>query len=250
MYTKPNLSLKNYEDLIDYALNINGYRYAEEVCNVPPNAEKYWEKVQSFKKRGKWHGSFEDLRVCLSRRWGFFHWNIVPRKHKVNFWQRTFMRMARGLLANTLRFHFLTAIRVTFSCFMGRTWNVFWRVSIPSFGIWTVSLKYRSLITPGPLSRRWSMEAIGRRQNVLIVLLNIIVFMRCSWIQAMDTNKAMSKTRLATTYRIFWFQFHSFNRLLISTESSLNCAIRMRRGNITVITRPSRIGLRNIWNTA
>lgn len=65
MYTAPDPSLSDYEDLIDYALAIDGYRYAEEVWQVQPNTQEHWEKVQSFKKRGRWQGTFEDLRACL-----------------------------------------------------------------------------------------------------------------------------------------------------------------------------------------
>lgn len=65
MYTPPDAALSDYDDLIEYALTIDGYRYAEEVWHVPPNTQEHWEKVQSFKKRGRWSGSFEDLRACL-----------------------------------------------------------------------------------------------------------------------------------------------------------------------------------------
>jgi len=65
MYTPPDAALSDYDELIEYALTIDGYRYAEEVWQVTPNTEEHWKKVQSFKKRGRWHGSFEDLRACL-----------------------------------------------------------------------------------------------------------------------------------------------------------------------------------------
>ncbi len=65
MYTPPDAALSDYDELIEYALTIDGYRYAEEVWQVTPNTEEHWNKVQSFKKRGRWHGSFEDLRACL-----------------------------------------------------------------------------------------------------------------------------------------------------------------------------------------
>ena len=65
MYKAPDPSLNDYDDLIDYALTFDGYRYAEEVWNVSPFTQEHWHKVQSFTKRGRWSGSFEDLRACL-----------------------------------------------------------------------------------------------------------------------------------------------------------------------------------------
>lgn len=65
MYTPPDPSLDNYDDLIGYALTIDGYRYAEEVWHVPPNTQEHWNKVRTFKQRGRWSGTFEDLRACL-----------------------------------------------------------------------------------------------------------------------------------------------------------------------------------------
>jgi hypothetical protein len=65
MYTPPDPSLEDYDALIDYALTFDGYRYAEEVWNVAPFTQEHWHKVQSFTKRGRWSGSFEDLRACL-----------------------------------------------------------------------------------------------------------------------------------------------------------------------------------------
>lgn len=65
MYVPPDPALSDYDDLIEYALSIDGYKYAEEVWHVPPNSQEHWLKVQSFKKRGRWQGSFEDLRCCL-----------------------------------------------------------------------------------------------------------------------------------------------------------------------------------------
>ena len=65
MYKPPNPALNDYDDLIEYALTIDGYEYAEEVWNVSPFTQEHWHKVQSFKKRGRWSGSFEDLRACL-----------------------------------------------------------------------------------------------------------------------------------------------------------------------------------------
>ncbi len=65
MYTAPAPAASDYDDLIEYALTIDGYRYAEEVWYVQQNTQEHWIKVQSFKKRGRWHGSFEDLRACL-----------------------------------------------------------------------------------------------------------------------------------------------------------------------------------------
>lgn len=50
------LPVSGYDDLIDYALTIDGYRYAEEVWQVPPNTQEHWKKVQYFKKRPvEWH---------------------------------------------------------------------------------------------------------------------------------------------------------------------------------------------------
>ena len=65
MYTAPDPAASDYDELIEYALTIDGYRYAEEVWHVQPNTQEHWLKVQSFKKRGRWQGSFEDLRCCL-----------------------------------------------------------------------------------------------------------------------------------------------------------------------------------------
>jgi len=65
MYTPPDPFLEDYDALIDYALTFDGYRYAEEVWNVGPFTQEHWNKVQSFTKRGRWSGSFEDLRACL-----------------------------------------------------------------------------------------------------------------------------------------------------------------------------------------
>ena len=36
MYTPPDPSLDDYDALIDYALTIDGYRYAEEIWRVQP----------------------------------------------------------------------------------------------------------------------------------------------------------------------------------------------------------------------
>jgi hypothetical protein len=58
MYTPPNPELNDYDDLIEYALMIDGYEYAEKVWGLD-NADDHWAKVQSFKQRGRWHGSFE-----------------------------------------------------------------------------------------------------------------------------------------------------------------------------------------------
>ncbi|HQN68178.1 MAG TPA: hypothetical protein PLZ33_10600 [Smithellaceae bacterium] len=65
MYTPPDSSLDDYDALIDYALTIDGYRYAEEIWRVQPFTQEHWQKVQSFKQKGRWNGSFEDLRCCL-----------------------------------------------------------------------------------------------------------------------------------------------------------------------------------------
>ncbi|MDO8723465.1 MAG: hypothetical protein Q7J31_14745 [Syntrophales bacterium] len=65
MYTPPDPSLTEYDELEDYALTIDGYRYAEEGWHVQPNSQEHWLNVQCFKKKGKWNGSFEDLRGCL-----------------------------------------------------------------------------------------------------------------------------------------------------------------------------------------
>jgi len=65
MYTPPDPSLDDYDALINYALTIDGYRYAEDVWQVPRNTQEHWRKVQSFKQHGRWSGSFEDLRACL-----------------------------------------------------------------------------------------------------------------------------------------------------------------------------------------
>ncbi len=64
MYTPPNPALSDYDGLIEYALTIDGYEYAAQVWGLDDNSD-HWAKVQSFKKRGRWQGSFEDLRCCL-----------------------------------------------------------------------------------------------------------------------------------------------------------------------------------------
>jgi len=64
MYTPPNPALNDYDELIEYALTIDGYEYAEKVWGLD-NTQDHWAKIQSFKKRGRWQGSFEDLRCCL-----------------------------------------------------------------------------------------------------------------------------------------------------------------------------------------
>ncbi|MCK9276091.1 MAG: hypothetical protein M0P57_13480 [Syntrophales bacterium] len=65
MYRPPDQSLKTFEELVNYALSIDGYAYAEKMWKVEAPSEEISEKIDSFKKNGVWGGTFEDLRCCL-----------------------------------------------------------------------------------------------------------------------------------------------------------------------------------------
>ncbi len=70
MYRAPDLELAEaadpavYDQLIDYALEVNGYYYAEEVWRLPPDTSCD-DVVDSFRIEDGWFGPFEDLRACL-----------------------------------------------------------------------------------------------------------------------------------------------------------------------------------------
>ncbi len=61
MYLPPDPNKNRYEDLIEYALRIDGYEYARNVWCT----DDYVEKLYSFKHDENWIGSFEDLSCCL-----------------------------------------------------------------------------------------------------------------------------------------------------------------------------------------
>lgn len=61
MYLPPDPNKNRYEDLIEYALRIDGYDYAKNVWRT----DDYVEKLYSFKHDKNWVGSFEDLSCCL-----------------------------------------------------------------------------------------------------------------------------------------------------------------------------------------
>ena len=60
MYMKPDCKLDTYEELVSYALSINGYEYAIKYWKT----DDPWEKFESIKSNG-WQASFKDLRCCL-----------------------------------------------------------------------------------------------------------------------------------------------------------------------------------------
>jgi len=62
MYTPPNPALNDYDDLIEYALTIDGYEYAEKVWGLD-NTQDHWAKIQSFKKRA---GGKAPSKICAA----------------------------------------------------------------------------------------------------------------------------------------------------------------------------------------
>jgi len=65
MYLAPDPSLTDYDDVYEYALTIDGYKYASEIWGIDGSSNAGWEKVLAFKHGNQWQGSFEDLRCCL-----------------------------------------------------------------------------------------------------------------------------------------------------------------------------------------
>ena len=65
MFLEPDPSLTDYDDIVGYALTIDGYRYASDVWHVVSDSSDFWDKVKSFRNGKDWQGSFEDLRCCL-----------------------------------------------------------------------------------------------------------------------------------------------------------------------------------------
>lgn len=94
MYTPPNPALNDYDDLIEYALTIDGYEYAEKVWGLD-DTQDHWAKIQSFKKRGRWQGSFEDLRCCLFAYQRSIRWSESGAYDRDG--RREFMKIYRAL---------------------------------------------------------------------------------------------------------------------------------------------------------
>jgi len=94
MYTPPNPALNDYDDLIEYALTIDGYEYAEKVWGLD-DTQDHWAKIQSFKKRGRWQGSFEDLRCCLFAYQRSIRWSESGAYDREG--RREFMKIYRAL---------------------------------------------------------------------------------------------------------------------------------------------------------
>ena len=94
MYTAPDHTLSDYDDLIEYALTIDGYEYAEKVWGLD-NATDHWAKIQSFKQRGRWQGSFEDLRCCLFAYQRSIRWSESGAYDREG--RREFMKIYRAL---------------------------------------------------------------------------------------------------------------------------------------------------------
>jgi 23S rRNA G2445 N2-methylase RlmL len=87
MWTRPNPALETWEALKCYALTIDGYRYARENFDLTSEsigseidavANLASSRLDEYRQTGLWHGTFEELHVCL-----FFelqHWkhNDIP----------------------------------------------------------------------------------------------------------------------------------------------------------------------------
>lgn len=65
MYLAPDPLLTQYEDVLEYALTIDGYQYASDKWNICNDTAALWDKVLSFNHGNRWLGSFEDLRCSL-----------------------------------------------------------------------------------------------------------------------------------------------------------------------------------------
>lgn len=65
MYLAPDLFSSEYDDVFEYALTIDGYKYATERWGVASEGDAGWQMVLSFKHGDDWNGTFEDLRCCL-----------------------------------------------------------------------------------------------------------------------------------------------------------------------------------------
>lgn len=65
MYFEPMPDLTEYEDVYEYALTIDGYKYAADKWGIAENSSGVWDKIHTFKHGDKWQGIFEDLRCCL-----------------------------------------------------------------------------------------------------------------------------------------------------------------------------------------
>lgn len=74
MWTRPDPNQVDLEYMFLYALTVNGYSYASEHFGVECG-DLANERSKRYGETGKWNGSFEELRCCLSfeqRRWRHF----------------------------------------------------------------------------------------------------------------------------------------------------------------------------------
>ncbi len=78
MWTRPNPDLHDLHDIMRYALTVGGYAYARRYMGRECD-----EVVQAVEERrrekGKWEGSFEELRCTLfARQRAWHHWGYTP----------------------------------------------------------------------------------------------------------------------------------------------------------------------------
>ena len=78
MWTRPSPALEDWQAISEYALTVDGYTYAQE-HDVGDIGDLANSRLGEYRKTGKWHGTFEELRLCLffeQRRWR--HFGEVP----------------------------------------------------------------------------------------------------------------------------------------------------------------------------
>ena len=74
MWLKPGADSDGILPIWEYALTMDGYRYATENLRVDCS-DLANTKLEIFRRSGIWQGSFEELRCCLffeQRRWHHF----------------------------------------------------------------------------------------------------------------------------------------------------------------------------------
>jgi len=78
MWTRPNPDLHDLHDIMRYALTVGGYAYAQQYMGR--ECDEVVRAVEERRReKGKWEGSFEELRCALfAQQRAWHHWGYTP----------------------------------------------------------------------------------------------------------------------------------------------------------------------------
>jgi len=64
MWLKPNVDVSDIESIWEYALTVDGYKYAKTNLRIECG-DLANQKLEIFERSGVWQGYFEELRCCF-----------------------------------------------------------------------------------------------------------------------------------------------------------------------------------------